>query len=101
MGGSMPLTQVGYVSAGMQQPQMVTVNSQPQRMMPPPPLAPAPLTVFSPSGSSPPISPPSVMAMQQTPTSPEEADMKVLLDMAVLSGNQKAVDALLRQAQQS
>lgn len=85
---------VTYMSAPQAAPTM-TVNSQPQRMIPPPPLAMAPMTVFSPSGAGPPAG----FALP-TPTSPE-SDMKVLLDMAVASGNQKAVDALIRQAQQS
>jgi len=82
-----------YMSASGPAPMATVIN---QRMIPPPPLSAAPMAVFSPQGNGPPVGVP----MCQTPTSPEN-DMKVLLDMAVASGNQKAVDALLRQAQQS
>jgi len=59
------------------------------RAVPPPPLAPAPTAGFSPQ--APRLGPPAPANM--------ESDIKVLLDLAVSSGNQQAVDALLRQAQ--
>lgn len=74
---------------------------------PPPPMAPAPQIIMlspkgmeapagiamqTPQGISPTMMPAAAMA---TP----DSDMKVLVDMAVASGNQAAVDALMRQAQ--
>merc|ERR1719215_894097 len=90
-------------------------------MPPPPPLAPAPTVLATPKGARPPIPAtptgvPAAVTMLTPATAPAtapaavpvaaapsggmaEADLKLLLDMAVASGNQAAVDALLRQAQ--
>ncbi|CAK0834143.1 unnamed protein product [Prorocentrum cordatum] len=54
--------------------------------------APAGIAMQTPQGISPTMMPAAAMA---TP----DSDMKVLVDMAVASGNQAAVDALMRQAQ--
>lgn len=74
---------------------------------PPPPMAPAPqIAMLSPKG----MPAPAGIAMQTpqglSPTmmpavaaTTPDSDMKVLVDMAVASGNQAAVDALMRQAQ--
>jgi len=87
------------VSFGQQRIAAAGVNSTPGgRFVPPPPLQAAPMQVFSPQGTMPPMCSP--LGMSAAPTSPE-SDLKVLLDMAVASGSQKAVDALLRQAAQS
>eukprot|EP00927_Polykrikos_kofoidii_P032816 TRINITY_DN27836_c0_g1_i1.p1 TRINITY_DN27836_c0_g1~~TRINITY_DN27836_c0_g1_i1.p1 ORF type:complete len:456 (-),score=62.78 TRINITY_DN27836_c0_g1_i1:138-1403(-) len=87
-----------YSGAGGQSSQTL------QRQMPPPPVAPAPAMVVSPAGTSskmPPLSTAlaSPKACSSAPVSPEN-DIKVLLDLAVASGNQEAVNAVLRQAQQ-
>lgn len=73
--------------------QTTVVSGQPGRFVPPPPLAPAPM-MLSPKAMMPAPSLPAGSGMN-------EADLKVLLDMAVASRNQQAVDALLRQAQQA
>lgn len=71
-----------------------------QRMVPPPPMAPAPTTMFSPKGARPPMA---GLLPAQGAARPATAadDFKVLLDVAMASGNQKAVEALQRQALQS
>jgi len=87
-----------------------------QRMMPPPPpMAPAPIMMSTPTGACrmPPMgvampSPkaPAGAPMMFSSTSPTQQapaaanDIKVLLDLAMASGNQSAVDAVKRQAQQ-
>jgi len=93
------------------------ITAQPQRMVPPPPAAPAPTVVFTPKASSvpmmpamavaapvsmgaPPALPAAALAVPTASSGMPESDLKVLLSLAVSSGNQQAVDALLRQAQQ-
>lgn len=75
----------------------------PQRTMPPPPpTAPAPMMASPVGGSArmPPLTSVLSTPKGRSPTSPEH-DMKVLLDLAMASGNQEAVDAVMRQAQQN
>lgn len=82
---------------------------QHHRFVPPPPLAPAPTILATPKGFNPmPATPLGVPAtsvdalpvLESEPPSAgmPEADLKVLLDMAAASGNQAAVDVLMRQA---
>jgi len=79
--------------------QTTVVTGQPQRMVPPPPpLAPAPMSVMSPTARS--IAPVPLAVAGAAPVA-QESDIRMLLDMAMASGNQKAVDAALRQAQQA
>eukprot|EP00747_Dinoflagellata_sp_TGD_P187055 gnl/TRDRNA2_/TRDRNA2_44527_c0_seq1.p1 gnl/TRDRNA2_/TRDRNA2_44527_c0~~gnl/TRDRNA2_/TRDRNA2_44527_c0_seq1.p1 ORF type:complete len:469 (-),score=71.79 gnl/TRDRNA2_/TRDRNA2_44527_c0_seq1:67-1341(-) len=72
------------------------------RLLPPPPTAPAP-TTFAGSSLPPAAFNPPVAAPASSPVmrSQQDVDMKVLLDLAIASGNQQAIDALTRQAQQS
>merc|ERR1712048_1273738 len=97
-------------------PVVAPTVSLPQRSLPPPPPMAAPTMMLSPVGSS--RMPPLTMAPIQSPkgaaqplhvaptaqpyngVSSSENDMKVLLDLAMASGSQQAVDAVLRQAQQ-
>jgi len=69
-----------------------------QRIVPPPPTAPAPTVVLTPKAM--PMIPMLPAAATAPPSGQMESDLKVLLELAVSSGNQQAVDALLRQAQQ-
>lgn len=93
-------------------------TQQPQRCVPPPPLAPAPtvwgsapmpatpagvpatgsmgFTAYATAPTS--VAPPAAAPAGGTTGGMPEADLKVLVDMAVASGNQQAIDALLRQA---
>merc|ERR1712060_367033 len=93
------------IAASSTQPQFQPpiVSTQSQQIVPPPPLAPAPTMLASPKAHSIPLLPASVAlaptAPAAAPAAMPESDFKVLLDLAVSSGNQQAVDALLRQAQ--
>merc|ERR1711874_251269 len=81
--------------AGQPQSQANLVPTIQQRLPPPPPLAPAPTVVLSPKGG-----PPTMPAPMASASAMPFSDIKVLLDLAKSSGNQQAVDALRRQAQQ-
>lgn len=69
---------------------------------PPPPMAAPQIAIMSPKGMPAPagiaMQTPQGLSPTMMPSTPD-SDMKVLVDMAVLSGNQAAVDALMRQAQ--
>lgn len=100
-------------SATMARPSVVMQSAPPaaiavgsaRYMVPPPPSAPAPTFVLSPTGgaSMPPLPATSPRAVPKTPTggNSPESDAQVLLALAKASGNQQAVDAALRQARQS
>lgn len=79
-----------YVPAGAPQPFMA-VSGAPRRFVPPPPMAPAPMIVMSPKAATSPLA----------ATAMSASDIKVLLDLAVASGNQQALDAVMRQANQA
>eukprot|EP00929_Paragymnodinium_shiwhaense_P112121 TRINITY_DN80377_c0_g1_i1.p1 TRINITY_DN80377_c0_g1~~TRINITY_DN80377_c0_g1_i1.p1 ORF type:complete len:502 (+),score=101.60 TRINITY_DN80377_c0_g1_i1:70-1506(+) len=88
----------------VQQPMMAPPVSPPSlpasvRMPPPPPAAPPSILAMpSPAGARGP--PPLGIAMATPKAASGAGDMKVLMDLAVASGNKEAMDAVLRQAQQ-
>merc|ERR1712151_1023691 len=98
--GAPPQT-MPMVSSVTMPPAHLSPPAMKQRAMPPPPMTAAPV-MPSPMGAK--SLPPLGMALPSPKASgahSPDSDMKVLLDLAVASGNQAAVDAVLRQAQQS